>query len=304
MSGSELTFRLLRKGDEQALKDFLYPRLDSSMFLYGNMQQAGLEDRDQQLQGTYAAVLDGQTIAGVVAHYWNNNLILQSENHLARLIELAVSGSGRPVGGLMGLDEQVIKARTILKWKPEDILRDEAQWLYSLRLSELQVPEILRSGSVLGRRARVDDVDLLGGWRSAYLAEALGLEETADMRREAYNSMQNYVNAGHTWIIETDGEPVASSSFNAVVNLSDHESVVQIGGVWTPPKYRSRGYGRAAVAASLLDAQAQVAKKAILFTADDNLPAQKAYLAIGFRRIGTYRLTILNKPTRDFPPKD
>ncbi len=107
---------------------------------------------------------------------------------------------------------------------------------------------------------------------------------------------QNYVDSGRTWILETDGEPVASSSFNAVVNLSDHKSVVQVGGVWTPPEYRSRGYGRAAVAASLLDAQAESARQAILFTADDNLPAQKAYLAIGFHRIGTYRLTILNKP--------
>jgi len=110
MNMAEETFRLLRNGDEIELQKFLLSRFESSMFLYNNMQQAGLEDHDQPYQGTYAAAFDGQTITGVVAHYWNNNLIIQSENHLAQLIRLAVSASGRAIGGIMGSDEQVVVA--------------------------------------------------------------------------------------------------------------------------------------------------------------------------------------------------
>jgi predicted GNAT family acetyltransferase len=57
-------------------------------------------------------------------------------------------------------------------------------------------------------------------------------------------------------------------------------------------------YGRAAVAASLLDARAPGATKAILFTGEDNIAAQKAYVALGFRQVGSYRLLLLKSPIR------
>ena len=65
------------------------------------------------------------------------------------------------------------------------------------------------------------------------------------------------------------------------------------GGVWTPPELRGRGYGRAAVAASLLDARADGVGRSILFTGDDNVPAIKAYAALGYRLIGDHRILLL-----------
>ncbi len=59
---------------------------------------------------------------------------------------------------------------------------------------------------------------------------------------------------------------------------------------------RRRGYGRCVVAASLLDARAQGVEKAILFTGESNLAAQRAYTALGFRHIGDYRLLLLQSP--------
>ena len=68
---------------------------------------------------------------------------------------------------------------------------------------------------------------------------------------------------------------------------------VQVGAVWTPPELRSRGYGRAVVAASLLIARSEGVETAILFTGEDNVPAQRAYEGLGFRHIGDYRLVLL-----------
>jgi len=59
---------------------------------------------------------------------------------------------------------------------------------------------------------------------------------------------------------------------------------------------RRRGYARAVVAASLLDARAEGAQTAILFTGESNTAAQKAYVALGFRHIGAYRLLLLRTP--------
>ena len=85
---------------------------------------------------------------------------------------------------------------------------------------------------------------------------------------------------------------MALSGFNAVLR-----EAVQIGPVYTPPELRRRGYARAAVAASLLDARAEGVQTAILFTGQDNLPAQKAYTALGFRHVGAFRLVLLKEPT-------
>ena len=65
--------------------------------------------------------------------------------------------------------------------------------------------------------------------------------------------------------------------------------------MWTPPEFRSKRYGRAAVAASLLAVQEEGAHTAILFTGEENIPAQKAYEALGFRHIGDYRITLLKE---------
>ena len=77
------------------------------------------------------------------------------------------------------------------------------------------------------------------------------------------------------------------------------KEAVQVGGVWTPPELRGRGHGRSVVAASLLDARSETAEKALLFTGKDNIPAQKAYTALGFRQIGDYRILLVQSSLED-----
>ena len=74
------------------------------------------------------------------------------------------------------------------------------------------------------------------------------------------------------------------------------KEAVQVGGVWTPPELRRRGYGRCVVAASLLDARSEGVEKAILFTPERNIASQKAYTALNFQHIGDYRLVLLKSP--------
>jgi predicted GNAT family acetyltransferase len=96
-------------------------------------------------------------------------------------------------------------------------------------------------------------------------------------------------------VLEVDGAPVAYRQFNATL-----PEVVQVGGVWTPPSLRSRGYARAVVAGSLLAARAEGARRGVLFTGEENVAAQRAYAAIGFRRVGDWGLLFLARPTAGF----
>jgi uncharacterized protein len=65
---------------------------------------------------------------------------------------------------------------------------------------------------------------------------------------------------------------------------------VQIGGVWTPPELRNRGYGRAVVAGALHESARDGVTRAVLFT--DNPAARRSYERLGFRQIGEYGITI------------
>jgi len=89
----------------------------------------------------------------------------------------------------------------------------------------------------------------------------------------------------HQWVLVADGQLAAASRFNS--QLPD---AVQIGGVYTPPALRGRGYARAVVAGSLVEARAGGVARAILFTA--NPAALAAYVAIGFRVVGDYALVV------------
>lgn len=283
--------RILQPGDEATLEAFLLPRVQSSMFLLSNMRSSGLTDHGQPYEGTYAAAFEGGNIVAVVAHCWNGNLVLQAPTHVDALWRAAAQASGRPIEGLIGPDDQVSRVKKALGIDQSHVQMDETEKLYSLKLDELIEPDGLRSGELHGRRIEPRDLELVTQWRTAFSLEALGEKDSPQLRERCRASIERSLREGHTWVLKDQGQPVACSSFNAATR-----EAVQVGGVWTPPEFRRRGYGRAVVAASLLDARAENVERAILFTGKTNIAAQKAYVALGFRHIGDYRIVLLESP--------
>jgi predicted GNAT family acetyltransferase len=285
------TVRILTSGDESALEAFLLPRIESSMFLLGNMRSAGLVDNGKIYQGTYAAGFQDGKLVGVVAHFWNGNFVFQAPGGSRVLCAAAVKGSGRPVKGLIGPDRQVQSAKQAAVIDPQNIQMDETERLFGLELRTLAVPALLASDRVKARRVTSGDVGFLARWNAAYAVEALGAEDGPELRKQSQEESERYAEEKRTWVLEAEGRPVACSSFNTSV-----KEAVQVGGVWTPPEFRGRGYARSVVAASLLDARAEGVQKAILFTGDGNIAARKAYESLGFRCIGDYSIFLLKTP--------
>jgi ribosomal protein S18 acetylase RimI-like enzyme len=285
------TIRILGPGDEAVVEAFLLPRVETSMFLIGNMRSRGLTDSGQAYEGTYVGAFEAGSIVGVVAHYWNQVLVFQAPARMEALCRAAVRASGRPVGGLIGPSDQVGVVKEMLDVAEPNLQMDDIEKLYSLDLDGLIVPDELESGVVQGRRMEPHDLELLTRWRIDYALEAMGEQDSPRLRERIRASTERYLEEQRTWVLEHRGEPVACSSFNTAI-----KEAVQVGGVWTPPELRSRGYGRAVVAASLLDARVEGVTTAILFTPEDNIPAQKAYEALGFRHIGSYRIVLFRSP--------
>jgi predicted GNAT family acetyltransferase len=73
------------------------------------------------------------------------------------------------------------------------------------------------------------------------------------------------------FVLTERDRPVAYSAFNAAL-----PDMVQSGGVWTPPEPWGCGYGRMALAGSLLTASTKGADRAVLFPDDANLAARRA----------------------------
>src|SRR6266516_1333579 len=82
--------------------------------------------------------------------------------------------------------------------------------------------------------------------------EALGATDGPDLRQASADDVRLQHERGTDWLLLAGATPVSYSVFNAM--LAD---IVQIGGVWTPPERRGRGYARSVVAGSLLAARKQ-----------------------------------------------
>lgn len=278
--------RPLTAGDASMLETFLALHRDSSMFLRANTRRAGLAYQGLHGQANYVGAFRDGLLVGVAAHCWNGMLLLQAPEHSAELARDAVEWSARPVTGLSGPLEQVRKARSALRIENANVALDGADWLYALDLSQLVVPEPLSNGTVVCRPPRPEERDTLCAWRLAYDIELLGATDSPSARRRSEEFLDAQIAEGNAWVAFVGCAPVSLSAFNAAL-----PDIVQLGGIYTPPALRGRGFAKAVVAASLLVARDRGASRAVLFT--NNPSAARAYEALGFRRVGDYSLVLL-----------
>ena len=274
--------RVLQPGDEDALETFLAPRALTSMFLRSNALAAGLLDRGESMQATYAAAFEEGRIVAVAAHCWNGTLILQSPRDGLAVAREALRASGRKLTALAGPWEQVLHAREELGLAMRPTITEDRDALFELDLPALRVPQ---SPGVECRRPEQAELKLCAEWRYAYMIETGFGVASPSLRAAAYESVDLTHQLGNDFVLVKDGQLVAYSAFNARL-----PEIVQVGGVWTPPALRGRGHARCVVAGSLLAARAQGASRAVLFTFEHNLAAIRAYQALGFRRAGDYGL--------------
>ncbi len=198
--------------------------------------------------------------------------------------DVAVVLAGQGVKGLLGEATQVAALRKALRLIARAPL-DTVEPLYELPLTDLRVPAV--DGLVLRPLEEVPR-ELILSWRAAYCVESLAIPNEDAMEQSA-KDIATYVEQDSHRVLLQDGMPVAMTGFNAIL-----PDVVQIGGVYTPPRLRNNGYARKALALHLVEARALGVTKAVLFAA--NQAASRAYEALGFRRTGAFSIVIFDEP--------
>jgi GNAT superfamily N-acetyltransferase len=280
-----MDIRALAPADEGALETFLATHRDSSMFLRSNARRGGLEYGGEPYQGVYCGRWEDGELRGVVAHYWNGLLVVQAPRRAGELARDCVAASGRTVTGLAGPMAQVPVARAALGLDDAPTKTDGSDWMYGLDLVDLTVPAALTRGDLICRPPRPEERHTLCEWRMAYDIELLGATDTPEARRYSAAFLDRQIAESNAWVLLDRGRLVSLSAFNATL-----PDMVQLGGIFTPPELRGRGYAKAAVAGSLLAARQRGASRAVLFTSTAS--AARSYEGIGFRRCGDYCLVL------------
>ena len=282
--------RVLTDRDEKKLEAFLRPHADSSMFLRANLHSHGVRNEGELFQGEYVGSFDGRSLRGVLAQFNTGGLIPQAPVPLLpQLVSTALRASGRSVSSVVGPADQVDTVLGALRRKRAKKRLDAREGLYALELRALRAPTALRAQRLQARAITEADRDPLLEWFDSYEVECLGARRSKRLRRESEERFERALQAAEGFLLLRDGTPVSYSGFNA--KLPD---AVQVGGVYTPVAERGRGFARAIVAHSLLEARKRGVERATLFTADDNTAAKCAYRALGFERVGDFRLTLLS----------
>lgn len=283
-----MSARLLMPDDQPQLDAFLRAHVAEAMFLRFNLAQSGIVEGSEPYQGRYAAAFDGKRIIGVAARYWNDLLIVCAPHHAAQLAPLATGD--RRLAGILGPWQQALDAQEALGLDGAHHRLRSREVLMSLQLADLMLPAPMLQGQTLRcRLATADDQSLLAEWRQEFSYESLGETPSQALAQQATDEVARWVAENNQFILTDDNRPVAGCCFNA--RLPD---AVQIGNVWTPPQYRSRGYARAVVAGALDHARRQDVALGVLFTPENNAAALTAYAAVGFTPVGDYAILLFD----------
>ncbi len=278
-----MTWQQARQEDVPKIGRFLSEHIQTSMFPLANLRDFGLRGRDPRAVNVWTLGDGPRAILAIT----NEGMVLPqcpdcSDVELAEAIQLI---RGRALFGLAAEATQARRFMHLAGWEDRPATLNSDEPGFTLDLNQIVVPDT--SGAALVPLGDLDR-EIAEGWRQSYLTEAMDFD--ADRARsQSKKDIAAYVERDSHRALLVSGQPVGMTGFNAQL-----PEAVQIGGVYTPPDLRGRGYAKLAVALHLLEARAAGVTRAVLFAASDS--AARAYIAIGFKPAGQYSLILFKNP--------
>jgi GNAT superfamily N-acetyltransferase len=270
--------------DRPRLETLLTARLDQAMFPVSNLRAHGLRKgghASDHPQATRFWLLDGQ---GVVA-LTEGGMVMALLPDGCDLASLPSVFAGLTVSGAAGPAQSIRPVLRVLGLHAVPTRLDADEPGFALALDDLQRPNL--PGATLVPAASVPR-DMLIDWRKASMIETQGMPPE-EAPAKATKQVAAWLLADSHRVLLLGGRPVSLTGFNARL-----PKIVQVGGVYTPPDLRSRGYARTAVALHLSEARATGVPRAVLFAATP--AAVRAYRALGFQPTADFALVLFRHP--------
>jgi RimJ/RimL family protein N-acetyltransferase len=269
-------------GDEAALDAFLAGHAATSMFLRGNLARLGLGPSDSPHATTYHLYPALGPVEAVIGRTAFGMVLCQLGTAPQALAPLIRGLDGQMITGVTGEAGQT-GALIALLGLGQTLRRNAVEPLFHLNLADMPAT------ADQTRPPGLQDEDLLAGWFQQYLTDTGLAASPLDATKEARERAVSAIAGGTVRLLIREGRPVAMAALNA-----EAAGMVQVGGVFVPADLRNRGLGGAVTQAVLADARARGAKEAVLFA--NNPAAARAYRAIGFAEVGSYRIAFLHAP--------
>lgn len=239
-----------------------------------NIEYYGFEGPTVRAWGVFTA--QEREMRGLMLRFGNTAVVVDGEGECAPTFATLIDREGG-LAGVRGTMEVVRNIEPLLS--RYETRGDESSFLMRLTHPPVCAPETL----ALARRARPGDLDrlsvLYSGAGTMYRSRASVASKLAETR---------------VFVVEVP-EPARIVSC-ALLNVEGHDAGL-IGGVYTLPAARGRGYASACVAALSLDLQRE-GKLPCLFY--ENPVAGRIYEHLGFEEIGQWTVLYLS-PVRERP---
>lgn len=268
--------------DAGAIAAFLSSRIESSMFLLGNLESYGIDNSTHPFGTTYFLRETGDGINGVFGCTNGGYLMCQLPGLTATEAQTyAHLLKGYTLRGMTGDAEQVGVILDALPVAPGDWEINSVQPLFRADIADLvDVPAEVRAPNE-GDRA------LLNDWFVHYMHDT-GMF-VSPQPEEAEKLASSAISSGRVRLLIEDGGATAMAGINA-----QSGAAVQVGGVYVPSHLRGAGRAGRVVAGHLKQLAKDGRTTAILFVA--SAAAGRAYEKIGFTRAGDYRIAMLLAP--------
>ncbi len=276
-------WRAAQERDIPQITAFLSRHIQTSMFPLANLRDFGLNGRQPRSLVAWVSHDDLRAVFAIT----NEGMVLPqcpdcTDAELRAAIDLI---RGRKLFGIAAEAGQARRIMHLAGWEDRPATLNSDEPGFQLNLDDLVVPD--PTGAQLVPLGEVDR-DVTEGWRRHYLVEAMDFDPDR-ARVQAAQDWDAYCQRDSHRVLVVNGQPVAMTGFNARL-----PGIVQIGGVYTPPELRGRGYARLAVAMHLLQAKETGVTQSVLFAASD--AAARAYIGIGFRPAGQFSLVLFKNP--------
>jgi len=263
---------------------FLKANEDYSLFLMSNLETYGPALGEPSYSGNYKLARDGGKVIAVFCLVRAGTLLIQSERSDRLFFEAVLQScleENIPITGLLGEWNFCSSFWQFLKEK--GIIGSETY----VSKEVLYVADLQHQFAESQSNVRLLQLADWGQWidlRVAYIEEMkFPSQQSTDEIREEF---ERDVAMKIAWGLFLKEELVSIADLNAKA-----ADLGQVGGVFTVPQHRKKGFSSAVMRQLMHDAKhLHNLRKLIIFTGEDNISARKVYESLGVAAIGNYAL--------------
>lgn len=271
--------------ERERVERFLSERIETAMFLLGNLEQYGPRLGEHPNSGDFMMLVSGDVIRAVFALARRGSLLVETDGSPECVGHIcdALAPASLPINCILAgtrialpLWEALIARRLVT---PRPAHAPERLFSLDLRSAPLECPDLE------DRLARPEDAFECVRMQDLMCTES-GIPVGPGTFDERVLRFRNELAQRADWVSVVDGDIVAKARLNA-----RWRHCAMVGGVFTPREHRRKGFARRVMRRLLWDSrELHGLSRIVLFTGHDNVSAISLYEGLGFQQVGSFSM--------------